>query len=161
MSLTRRSFVKKSSYSAAAVTVLGTGVGLANFTSGPPSKPLTDLFRVTIYKKANGDWTTNVFEAEVMNVSDPHPAQPPTTADVGSPAPISPTHTAGGQPLALVFLSRQNIATNENSTGTRLALPMVGNPNPHFVEVTKQVIGGVAKGYTVEMTIKYIYPSNP
>ena len=30
MSLTRRSFVKKSSYSAAAVTVLGTGVGLAS-----------------------------------------------------------------------------------------------------------------------------------
>jgi hypothetical protein len=30
MSLTRRSFIKKSSYSAAAVTAFGTGVGLAN-----------------------------------------------------------------------------------------------------------------------------------
>ena len=33
MSLTRRSFIKKSSYSAAAVTVLGTGVGLAQTNS--------------------------------------------------------------------------------------------------------------------------------
>lgn len=33
MSLTRRSFIKKSSYSAAAVTILGAGVGLANTTT--------------------------------------------------------------------------------------------------------------------------------
>ncbi len=39
MSLTRRSFIKKSSYSAAAVTVLGTGVGLAqSLTSGLVSR---------------------------------------------------------------------------------------------------------------------------
>lgn len=36
MSLTRRSFIKKSSFSAAAVTVLGTGVGLAQVTSSTP-----------------------------------------------------------------------------------------------------------------------------
>jgi len=38
MNITRRSFVKKTSYSAAAVTVLGTGVGLAD--AGSSANPL-------------------------------------------------------------------------------------------------------------------------
>ena len=46
MSLTRRSFIKKSSYSAAAVTVLGTGVALAQQTTSA-TKKVTDYMDVT------------------------------------------------------------------------------------------------------------------
>lgn len=49
--LTRRSFIKKSSYSAAAVTVLGTGVALGDVSNPLPGATYT--VRTVIYKMDN------------------------------------------------------------------------------------------------------------
>jgi|GEM_PF-5781351 len=51
MSLTRRSFVKKSSYSAAAVTALCTGIGLSEVSS--PIGGATYTVRTVVYKQFN------------------------------------------------------------------------------------------------------------
>ncbi|MEJ6643997.1 MAG: twin-arginine translocation signal domain-containing protein [Akkermansiaceae bacterium] len=53
MSLTRRSFVKKSAYSAAAVTVLGTGVGLGQTATG--QKEVTDYIDLFTSQDVTGE----------------------------------------------------------------------------------------------------------
>jgi len=54
MSLTRRSFIKKSSYSAAAVSILGTGHGIENPDSAK-KKRVTDKVDVTVTVDTTAD----------------------------------------------------------------------------------------------------------
>jgi hypothetical protein len=53
MKITRRSFVKKSAYSAAAVTVLGTGVGLGQTATG--QKEVTDYIDLFTSQDVTGE----------------------------------------------------------------------------------------------------------
>jgi len=53
MNITRRSFVKKTSYSAAAVTVLGTGVGLGQETTTPPKYKMKCTGQASYYSTAS------------------------------------------------------------------------------------------------------------
>jgi hypothetical protein len=56
MKITRRSFVKKSSYSAAAVTVLGTGVGLGQASqAGPTIETATITITATATRNGVGE----------------------------------------------------------------------------------------------------------
>ena len=64
MSLTRRSFVKKSAYSAAAVTVLGTGIGFGQGESGNTQE--IDKIEITVGKTVTVDGEGSGTKAEAL-----------------------------------------------------------------------------------------------
>jgi hypothetical protein len=158
--------VKKTSYSAAALTVLGTGAALANgITSNAKQfKPLVDVYEILVYKSANG-WTTDFTQGIEYNAGDPHPSQPSVSSQTGSPSPGS-NHTVGSGGGTVAFykniLASTTILTNESETGTRLANAVSPQTNPQFVPHSiSRGNGKVSKGYSITLKIKHIYPSNP
>ena len=107
--------MKKSAYSAAAVTVLGTGVGLAEETSsGPTSKPLIRVYTATCPVTSGPDGWTHGGPAEFNSGVPAPPAEsPPSFPTPALPAidPIGPNDAPG-----YVLTMSQNTVTDKNGT---------------------------------------------
>lgn len=100
MSFTRRSFIKKSSYSAAAVTAFGTGVGLGDHTSLPIR---TKTFTITplvnynvVIKGPSGLTDPQKIALFLANAADPDLSSRITKHRPGVLGVTEVTHTHGG-----------------------------------------------------------------
>jgi len=133
MKITRRSFVKKSSYSAAAVTVFGTGAGLGQGQSGTTSEIATITITATATRKGTAEGTGTSKDDAIKNA----------------------THLAHLNLAANTVGSQQDVTHKDVPIGHKLIeiTTEAVDPNPNGVSENTDYFSGSGTSWIAKVTV--------